>query len=101
MSDGLSTRTVWRELTSLQQKLPEEHRKCFGVLYDELYEWTGGDKDEAWRALEVLQSIGALRFYKAISQDDFITIELKRPLPWLSVEELYNGPEPWGRVESR
>ena len=96
MSDGLSTRTVWRELSRLQELLPQEHRRSFGLPLAEIYEWCGNDIREAFRVLNVLEAIGVLTIEYAIG--GFISVELHKPLKTRSIEELYGDSEPWGRV---
>lgn len=98
MSEGLSTRTVWRELSRLQSLLPAEHQKHFGLPLTEVFEWCGNDIREAFRVLNVLESTGVLTIEYAIG--GFISVELHKPLRTRSIEELYGDSEPWGRVES-
>ena len=98
MSEGLSTRTAWRELSKIHELLPREHKRVFGVPADDLHAWCNGDAREAYRAIAVLEAINVLRWRPAVG--GFLEIELLKSLKHRSIEELYGGPEPWGRVES-
>lgn len=82
-----SAHVVWRELSSIHNGLPPEHRNPFHVEYTQCFDWVGGNPADGIRALVMLEKCGAIR--TGAERGAFIGITLLQPYPYRGMEDLY------------